>query len=719
MTVVTLRVQHLRHRSARGVIAFGQSVDDPALSRVAVTLPERLCSVPVEPGQWWLVTGPAQTVEYAADGYRFTECRITAEDALFVRPSGEHVVQVLATSPSFPGIGQVAARRLWEAFGDALYSLLDANDPGAFEQLVGPHRAQVLVQGWQSFRDSDALQLMHRLKLEPRVVRRILACYPGEVRERLAEDPYRLLAFGPSWNRVDGLSAEYFGIAPSDPRRLAAAVEAAAYEAFDDGHTWTSEATLRRALANRVGLEHVDEAMALAESAHHVERTALGLHPLGPMAIELAIAEAVRARLAPARPLMNRDEVEAVLVEFERTEAALNGGVFALNDGQRRAVCGVVEHPLLLVTGGAGVGKTTVMKAVKRVLDAAGQTTFLMALSGKAARRLSDATEASAMTIAGFLQNVAPKGLPDSCTLIVDEASMVDAVALYRLLRAVPDTCRLVLLGDPAQLPPVGPGLTLHSLVGCSAVPHVELTETRRFGGELATFANAVREGKWLELGATLDAAVAFVPCSPTEVADVVVALRRDAGDGAQALTFTRRTGHASSEALNRACQAAFALDQPKLRAYNLDHHRWEDSGIRLGEPVLCNRNHWDLGLQNGSLGTVTGVAPSTGDGSDGALGEVRWDDGESRPVTDALLDSLELAYAITVHKAQGSQWPCVIVPVFRSRNLDRTMLYTALTRASQRVVFVGDTDVARRAVEALPSAERRRTAIRFLLERH
>jgi exodeoxyribonuclease V alpha subunit len=696
---------------------FGHAVEDPAITSVAVTIPDCLCVVPVEPGQWWLITGPATTAEFSSNGYRMQETRIRAKKALFMRPSGEHLVHLLATSPSFPGIGQVAARRLWEAFGESLYARLDEGDPTPFEAQLGTNRAQVLVQGWQSFRDADALQLMHRLGIPPRVIRRFLACYPAEARQRLTEDPFRLLAFGLPWGRVDEIAAKHFEIPPTDVRRLAAAVEAAAYEAFDEGHTWCSDLALKKAISLRLGVRYTEDAMKLAEEMHHVERTSLGLHPLGPMAMETGIAEAISARLSPVPPLVGRDAVDAALLDFEKQEVLHGIASFELNTAQRAAVHGAVETRILLITGGAGVGKTTVMKAVNRTLRTAGTATFLMALSGKAARRLSEATGAEAMTIAGFLQNVAPLGIPDNSALIVDEASMVDVILLYRLIRAVPESCRLLLIGDPAQLTPVGPGLTLHALVNCSGIPRVELTETRRFTGELAKFANAVRVGTWVEPNSRPDSAVSFLHCAPDEIAHHAAALRREASDEAQILTFTRKVGPASATTLNRVCQTAFKSERPKVRAYNAEHHRWEDSGLRLGDPVLCNRNHWDLGLQNGSLGIVVDVELSNSGYDNDVVAHVEWDDGETRVVAGELLDSLELGYAITVHKAQGSQWPYVIVPVYPSRNLDRTMLYTALTRASERVVFVGNAHVARQAVEALPFAAHRRSAISFFME--
>lgn len=144
-----------------------------------------------------------------------------------------------------------------------------------------------------------------------------------------------------------------------------------------------------------------------------------------------------------------------------------------------------------------------------------------------------------------------------------------------------------------------------------------------------------------------------------------------------------------------------------------------EDSGLRVGEPILCTKNLWDWEIHNGSLGRIEDIEDSPrplynseGQPTGMALAWARWDDGQRRPVTEEVLDTLELGYAITVHKSQGSQFKRIIVPVFASRNLDRTMLYTAITRATAQVLLVGDVEAARRAVESLPHASRRKVAL-------
>ena len=725
---LTLRVQRVRARSKTATVISGLALNGGRAiadaPRYAVTLPSKLLVAEVERGQWWRVTGYPRPVEYEADGYRVVEHRFTACDADLLRQSGEHIVQLLSTSPAFPGIGEVKARRLWEDLGEVLYDCLDNSDHETLSTLVGYDLADVLIEGWREYGNADVLRWFQRVGLDPRLSRKLLATYGGKVLEALEVDPYRLLSFGMTWVAVDSLAQRHFGLNLEDERRLGASVEAVLYQAFDAGDTCCEQAYVKAVLGRLVGEEQVEAALSLAVSKHLVSLSGDRLQALGPYVMERSVAAALRQRMFAAAPLASRDDVEALLEQFEREQAQSQHTKFVLNEAQRRAVHAAAQYPLLLITGGAGVGKTTVLNAVGKLLDCHIQQIYFMALSGRAAKRMTEATGRPAMTIAGFLRNVADDRVPDNSVLVIDEASMLDIVLAYRLFAAIPASCRVILIGDPYQLPPVGPGLTLHTLASVPSVPIVELTEVRRFGGTVATFAKHVRDGRWLTPSARADVPVAFVPCSMSDLAKVVLEYYLTDPHNTQILTFTRQSGPASSKALNNACQSALANSAPQLLVRNEDRDRMEDSGLRLGESVLCTKNLWDWSIQNGSLGRIEEIEDTPqplfnagGQPIGMTLAWVRWDDGERHPVTEEVLDSIELGYAITVHKAQGSQFRRIIVPVCASRNLDRTMFYTAITRATAQVILVGDVEAARHAVEALPHASRRKVALTQFLE--
>ena len=727
---LVLRVQRVRTRLTRATVISGLAIKDGCViadaPRYAVTLPDKLLTAQVERGQWWCVTGCPKPVQYEVDGYRMVEHRFVASAADLLRPSGEHIVQLLSTSPAFPGIGEVKARRLWEDLGEELYDSLDNADHETLSTLVGYELADVLINGWREYENADVLRWFQRVGLDLRLSRKLLAAYGGKVLEALEIDPYRLLSFGMAWEAVENLAQRHFGLNLDDERRLSAAVEAVLYQAFDAGDTCSEQVQVKAALVKLIGSSQVDAALSFAESNHLVSLSGSRLQALGPHVMERSVAAALRQRMC-ATPLASRDEVESLIEEFEREQAESQHEhtKFALNEAQRGAVHAAAQRPLLLITGGAGVGKTTVLKAVGRLLECYVSRIYFMALSGRAAKRMTEATGRPAMTIAGFLKNAARfGGVPENSVLVIDEASMLDIILAYRLFAAIPSSCRVILIGDPYQLPPVGPGLTLHALVSVPAVPVAELTKVCRFGGVIAEAAKNVRGGRWLPLPEKPDSPVSFLPCSRNEVANVVLRHYLTDPIHTQILTFTRQSGPASAKALNKACQAALAGSARRLLVRNEDRDRLEDSGLRLGEPVLCTKNLWDWNIQNGSLGRIEEIEDTPqplfsaeGQPAGIALAWVRWDDGERRPVTEEVLDCIELGYAITVHKAQGSQFKRIIVPVYNSRNLDRTMFYTAITRATDQVILIGEVTVARRAVEYLPHASRRQVALAQFLE--
>lgn len=731
MTELTLRVQRVRARTARATTFSGLSLGGdgqaiPRAPRYAVTVPAKLATVQIEQGQWWRLKGKPAPFEYTVDGYRVTEYRFVAIEAQLLRPSGEHIVQLLSTSPVFPGVGDVKARRLWEKLGEALYDALDSADHKTLADVVGAELADTLVGGWQTYGNADAIRLFQRIGLDLRVSRKLWTIHGMQALEALESDPYRLLSFGMTWAAVDALALNHFLLVLDDPRRLGAAIESVLYSAFDAGHTFCQRSAVLSGVARLVGKAHAEDALTFAQTNHLLHVSGEQLHALGPFIIENHVAAALAVLLRASQPLASAQEVESFIEEFEIDEAmALGQAHFTLNEAQRQAVIAASAHPLVLITGGAGVGKTTVLKAVCQMLERVGQTIYPMALAGRAAKRMSEATGRPAMTIAGFLRNVAPLGVPDSSVLLVDEASMLDILLAYRLTGVIQPTSRIILIGDPFQLPPVGPGLTLHALVPVAEVPRIELSEVRRFGGDIAVVAKNLRDGIWPTFAQNSEAAVAFLSCAPTEIADMVLKHYLSAPSDTQILTFTRTHGEASTRALNAACQGAITPPARQLLVRSGARDRIEDTGLRVGDPVLCTRNLWGHGLQNGSLGRLESIedAPVPTVNTDGTppgevLAWVRWDDGQRRPVTDEVLDALELGYAITVHKAQGSQFKRVIIAVTQTFNLDRTMLYTALTRAKSQVLLIGDPLVARRAVEAPPHAALRNVALGEMLAR-
>lgn len=746
--VRTVRVSAIRSQNPRGFggciftgipIDDDGSVQDATAYYVVRASSDLLGATRVQPGQWWRVAGePVQNI-LAVNGYRISEWQIEASDLSLALPSGEHIITLMAESPDFQGIGRVKARRLWEAFNEELYSILDRGDAIALTAVLTEESARQVVAAWQLYGDTRTLQWLQSRGFDAAVGRKLVAFFGTEAPDRVEADPYRLLSFCATWQQVDALAKVEFGIAETDPRRLQGAIEEALYRLFSAGHTCARlsmlmdrlEPILHVSSGNSAWRRLVPEVLAQGFSnGSYVIGTDHDIHPIGPLVMETTVARVVVERLVKVSEaqLLTASDVSTSLAAYEATEG------IALNDEQRLAVQTATANAFAIITGGAGVGKTTVLKGLYQIYDRAGVRVFQMALAGRAAKRMQEATSRPASTIASFLRNTKDEDLEGPVVVVVDEASMVDIITMHRLCELLPSHVRLVLVGDPSQLMPVGPGLVLHALAAEPGIPLVELTVVKRYGGAIAEAAQAMRVGNWPDLPAVESEPIAFIPCSGSTnrgrngqsdaLSEAVFQLYEQSPGDTQILS-PRRSGPGGVTGLNALCQERLAGQAQRLLVWSEQHQAMAGTGFRLGDPLLCTRNLWNWGLQNGSLGKLVQIEeqPRLITKEDGeelgcAIAWAEWDDGERRPIFESMLDDLELGYAITVHKAQGSQWPRVIVPVTGNRLLDRTLVYTAVTRAQCQVILVGDQAAARRAVESLPRSQERHVALGSLLRR-
>jgi exodeoxyribonuclease V alpha subunit len=236
-----------------GAIFTGIEVDDKgwrsdAKTHYVIMAPSHLLQTDVECGQWWRVEGTPKPNTIAVNGYRLTEITITPEAMELLRPSGEHVITLLAEGKAFEGIGLVKARRLWEHFGDDLYRVLDTADIERLAEVMPESMAQKLADAWRLWGDAFTLQWLQSKGFPVALGRKVLAFYGHEAARKIEDDPYRLISFAADWKTTDDLALATFGLATDDPRRLAGAVEEALYAGFDTGHTCLTENELTRRL---------------------------------------------------------------------------------------------------------------------------------------------------------------------------------------------------------------------------------------------------------------------------------------------------------------------------------------------------------------------------------------------------------------------------------------------------------------------------------------
>lgn len=740
-----------------GCIFFGIEIDErgtpsPSPNQFVIVARSRLLKdVSVEVGQWWRVSGEANPHTRTVNGFRVVEQQIDAEDLQMTLPTGHYIISLLAEGGRFAGIGNAKATRLWETFGETLTEILDRGDTTALTtvQGVSPESAQTMVEVWRSYRETPTLHWLYKHGFNVALGKKIIEYFGIQTSSLIEEDPYRLLSFLASWSTTDSFARTQFAVADDDPRRLQAAIEEALYRLFADGHTVATRKMVMARLSSILGDQTsifqwrplVIKALESGlNNGSYLVDDAEQLHQIGAYVMESAVSKSLSTRLSRDHKQLQLDaaRIDAIIKGFEIDEQLL------LNEEQCQAIHLASSNSLALVTGGAGTGKTVVLKALYRVYDQMHMRIFQAAISGLAAKRMREATGRSAATIASLLLDTKVDDLKDPCVLVLDEASMVDIITMYRIAHLLPEHARILMVGDPHKLMPVGPGLVLHAMANAPQVPNTELKVVKRHGDFIARAAASIRDGVWPEMSTDESQALAFLPVhklspfisthsnqEPTykkeefqkqTIASKVLRLYLQAPDITQILSPCKK-GDEGVHALNKLCQCSVAPNAPKLMVWSKEFDCLVETKFRLGDPVVCLRNLWNIGLQNGSLGRVTQIEHTPlalRDDEDRTIGYaiawVDWDDGIRRPVTEDLLSELDLAYALTVHKAQGAQWPRVIVSITENRYLDRSLIYTAITRAQQQVLLVGDEAAARKAVQALPRANLRCTGILSML---
>ncbi|MBD3160630.1 MAG: AAA family ATPase, partial [Candidatus Eisenbacteria bacterium] len=370
---------------------------------------------------------------------------------------------------------------------------------------------------------------------------------------------------------------------------------------------------------------------------------------------------------------------------------------FRLGADQRDALARALREKVLILTGGPGTGKTTLVERILTIYEMKKHRIALAAPTGRAAKRLAEATRREAKTIHRLLE-FSPRAQRferddahplDTDLLVVDEVSMVDAMLLLHLLRAIPPAARLLLVGDVDQLPSVGPGNVLRDLIGSGVVPVARLEEIFRQEQEsrIVTNAHQINRGEIPRLGGPEDAGDFFF-VERTEPEEVLAAIEKlvteriprrfglDPLDQIQVLTPMHK-GAIGATNLNKALQRLLNPGGKEVTGGS--------RALRVGDKVMQIRNNYDLEVFNGDIGRILSVDPEEG------TILVRIDE-RTVAYAPADLDELVPAYAVTVHKAQGSEYPCVVLPIHTQHYvlLQRNLLYTAITRGKRLVILVG-----------------------------
>ncbi|MFO1397876.1 MAG: AAA family ATPase [Burkholderiales bacterium] len=687
-------------------------------------------------GQVWAIRGPAKMRSAMVDG-RFLrhEKVIEATSAELLRPSGQQIVSWIANSPDCIGIGPVKARKLYDQFGPALADKIEAQDWPALTAIVNEESARHLCNAFAKFKVANALLWLDRIEMPRRLGQAVIDYWGDKTQERIEANPYALVSFEADWTKVDHLARARFAIAKDDPRRLLGAVEEVLYGAMKQGHTSLPGVELRRGLQRLLrDPALISLALSCADSRSEVRHWQHDdiYQAAGPYLIEAYVASRLRAILDGESDVGQVGLFSEIIYDAEAVARAIRqyeSTHFNLGDKQKEAVQTCVAQRLSLILGGAGTGKTTVLKALYHVLDELqpGVPIYQLALAGRAAQRMAQATGREAMTIAGFLTKIDPATIAIGSVVVVDEMSMVDVILMYKLLRHIPDGVRLILVGDPAQLPPIGPGLVLHALVGLTGIPQTELDVVMRQSAvsgipQIAAAIRAHQQPVYTPYSHKPDAGVSFVHCAPSQLEAKVQEIYHELGGrgadfAVQVLSITKSNVGGITN-LNSALHNRY---QSNVQQVNFVDPEFGVVGARtlaheplcVGDLVIFTENDYFLDLRNGSLGQIVEALPVTGASDPCCRCEF---EGKEYVLDSTQIGPLSHAYAVTVHKAQGSQFNRVIVPIRTSRLLDQALIYTAVTRGIEQVVIVGDEEATSKAIMAPASAAERHIALPMLL---
>ena len=636
---------------------------------------------------------------------RITSCEV-------VKPTRTSDIERYLASGTIKGIGPATAHIIVQEFGKHTLEILDS-EPERLTEVpgIGKKRAALIAESYREQMGArQTLMFLQQSGFSTAMANKVYALYGMATENIVRTNPYRLVR---DMNGVGFLTADRIAMSIGIPRESPFRIQCGIIHVLQEasgaaGHVYMPLDDVRASAMRILAApeELVENALKeLALSRDIVIDDVDGIKAVYTSAMFNAETDVAYrlSRLARAASPMDAGDVDKRIDEFEHEQG------IKFSPEQRSAVVMAVTRGMVVITGGPGTGKTTIIKCILSLLPGDDEVA-LCAPTGRAAKRMSEATGAEARTIHRLLKFGGEDGDEfghnednplEVEALICDEMSMVDIMLMRSLLHAVVDGTRLVLVGDADQLPSVGPGCVLRDILDSGAVPSVRLTEIHRQSENsmIILGAHSINAGEMPVLNKKGGDFFIERKDTAAQVAQTIVELatRRlpafaqvDALTGIQVLAPAKK-GEAGVWALNKALQAAFNPKRPGVNERVVN-----DMTLRVGDKVMHTKNDYELewtygaqdgkGVFNGDMGIITAI-----DTEDRTL-TVRFDDDRAAVYDDGNVDELELAYCISVHKSQGSEFPVVIMPVMPGPRMltARNLLYTAVTRARKCVVLVG-----------------------------
>ena len=637
-------------------------------------------------------------------------------------PTTKEGIEKYLGSGMIRGIGPVYARKLVNTFGEQVFDVIEA-EPDRLREVagIGPKRADQIIAGWAAQRVIREIMIfLHAHGVGTSRAVRIFKTYGADAVQLISEDPYRLARDirGIGFRTADAIAMK-LGIEKTAMIRARAGISYALTEALDDGHCGLPRADL---LPLAIKLLEIPESIILDALQLELQAASVIADDVdgkpciflaGLYRAEQSIAARIEALRQTPLPWPWIDADKAIPWVEKRTGRTLA-------ESQKQAIRVALSAKALVITGGPGVGKTTLVNTILRILAAKGVNILLAAPTGRATKRMAETTGREAKTIHRLLEvDVKAGGFkrnadhPLDCELIViDEASMVDVVLMSALLKAVPDDAALLLVGDVDQLPSVGAGQVLADIIASRAVPVAHLTEVFRQAAQshIIQAAHRINRGEIPDLARPrADSDFYFVQAdTPEQAVERLLRIVKDripSRFGVDAIRDIQvlcpmNRGGVGARSLNLELQKALNPNrEPKVEKFG--------TTFAIGDKVMQIENDYDKDVYNGDVGFVSAIDPEAGEIT------IEFD---GRPVTFLFgeLDQVVLAYAVTIHKSQGSEYPAIVIPVMTQHYtmLQRNLLYTAVTRGKRLVILLGQKKAVAIAVKNV-SGRRRWTRLR------
>ncbi|PIE82015.1 MAG: ATP-dependent RecD-like DNA helicase [Chloroflexi bacterium] len=732
---------------SRGMLPFKYATGFDSLITVVGNLPE------VQPGEWLKLTG--KWVSHSKHGRQFQ-----AEFCEQSLPATTEGIKRYLGSGMIRGVGKVMAERIVDRFGEDTLEVID-HQPQELRKVlgVGKKRVDSIVKSWEQQRAiKDVMIFLQSHGVSTTLATKIYKQYEDASLTVVQNTPYQLVndVYGIGFKTADKI-AQALGLAVDDPGRIEAGVAYTLNRMAEEGHVYMPQEDLEPEAAEILGLatEKVTKVIDTLETDDFLKRETIrytgGSAPYGVNRNRDSVDTKDQSPTSDSQSGVVREERAVYLTPFYYSEigvtqrvermishptSRINRQLFivkhqssTLSDEQKGAVETAVSHKVTILTGGPGTGKTTTLRALLDLLDANGRTYALASPTGRAAKRLNEATGREAKTIHRLLEFNPGEGFGrndnhplDVDMVVIDEASMLDLILANNLLKAVAPDTHLLLVGDIDQLPSVGAGDVLGDLIDSGRVPVIRLQTIFRQAANSLIISNAHRINQGLmpkttqsdPSGPPVDFYI-FIKEDPDEAAELLVNVVKkrvplkfgfDPMDDIQVLSPMY---HGSVGVTNLNLRLQASLNAPGSRK---PERRLGGRVFRQGDKVMQTVNNYDKNVYNGDIGRITAIDP---------IQQTMTISIDGAPVLYDFLEADELvhAYAVSVHKSQGAEYPCVVVPVLTQHYmmLQRNLLYTAVTRAQKLAILVGTRKAIAIAVKNNKTTERH-TALDWRLQR-